>query len=183
MSQPSEKMPMHMTRLYLYGYNKDHIDNIPSSLTHLTFGLECNQKLLNNIPNTLTHLALEMKVGKEIIIVPETVTCFHIGAACEDTMNVVVPKSVRELRIMGNQYIRLHDGIVCLKFGGRMNPNIIIPGTVTDLDIGKCCHRVKNIPENVKRLEINFINEPLPNKIIHLIYTGSGFKKIKKYIK
>ena len=55
-------------------YDKSHfikslfnqeINNLPNSLTHLTFGSYFNQKI-NNLPNSLTHLTFGYNFNKKV---------------------------------------------------------------------------------------------------------------------
>ncbi len=48
------------------------VDNLPLSLTHLTFGFNFNQKL-NNLPLSLTHLEVNFMFSHKLDNLPPTI--------------------------------------------------------------------------------------------------------------
>jgi hypothetical protein len=53
------------------------IDNLPSSLTHLTLGLYFNQ-MINNLPSSLTHLTLGGYFNHIIKKIPKNIKKIYV---------------------------------------------------------------------------------------------------------
>ena len=52
-----DNLPDSITHLTFGNLFNKHVDNLPNSITHLTFGIYFNQ-LVDNLPNSITYLTL-----------------------------------------------------------------------------------------------------------------------------
>ncbi len=58
-------------------FNKS-VNNLPNSITHLTFGVMFNQTV-NNLPNSITHLTFGYKFNQRVDNLPNSVTHLTFG--------------------------------------------------------------------------------------------------------
>jgi hypothetical protein len=74
------ELPSTLTHLTFGKYFDQKVNNLPKTLTHLTFGEHFNQKV-NNLPKTLTHLTFDnnSKFDKEVNELPLTLTNIIFG--------------------------------------------------------------------------------------------------------
>jgi hypothetical protein len=198
------KLPKYLLRLTVHAYTIESIE-IPSTVTHLTFGYGCNENLFNYIPNTITNLVIDKKIIKSIKgCIPESVTYLNIdcpdyisdlsgwipknvsefilGEGYKGSLENCIPKSVKYLEIKDGlqQNIELHHGITHLICRRGIHENITIPSTMTHLDINN--YESVRIPNGVKYLETGDINGQLPNSITHIVYYETDLQKIKNLI-
>ncbi len=54
------------------------VDNLPSDITHLTFGYEFNQTV-NNLPSSLTHLTFDYEFNQTVNNLPSSITNLTFG--------------------------------------------------------------------------------------------------------
>jgi len=74
----------HLTFGNWYNRTQPIKDNIPSSVTHLTFGDWFNQTIQDCVPNFITHLILGRRYEQEIIGVPSSVIEISIAGDKEE---------------------------------------------------------------------------------------------------
>ena len=73
------------------------MDNLPSSLTHLTFGSYFNQKV-NNLPSSLTHLTSGSHFNQIVDNLPSILTHLTFGSFFNQKVNNL-PSSLKEIKI------------------------------------------------------------------------------------
>ncbi len=78
-----------------YEFNQP-VDNLPETLTHLTFGYEFNQKV-NKLPKNITHLIFGYNFRQSINNLPESLIYLDLGSTLKN--NIIIPKKLKELVI------------------------------------------------------------------------------------
>ena len=63
---------------YFYCKFNQQVDNLPNTLTHLTFGTNFNQQV-DNLPNTLTHLTFGGYFDQQVDNLPNSLTHLTFG--------------------------------------------------------------------------------------------------------
>ncbi len=112
------------------------VNNLPKSLTHLTFGYEFNQSV-DNLPNTVTHLTFGFHFNHSIDKLPKNLTHLTFG-------------------FMFNKPIHnLPEGLTHLEFGSHFNlPINNLPNGLTHLTFsGYFNQLVDNLPNNLTHLK------------------------------
>src|SRR3990167_6929762 len=120
---PLDNLPNTITHLTFSAYFNRSVDNLPNTLTHLTFGTYFNQPV-DNLPNTLTHLTFRHNFNQSVDNLPNTLT--H------------------------------------LTFGHNFNqPVDNLPNTLTHLTFGQTFNKRVDLQFNIKYLKLNCNNQYL----------------------
>lgn len=121
------------------------VDNLPNSITHLTFGYEFNQ-IIDNLPSSLIYLKLGKKFNRQINKLPSSLQYLIFGSAFNLPISISLPVT-----------------LIHLEFGTYFNYSIDdLPPSLTYLKFG---HNFSNE---------KYIQLPFPSNLTHL-YLGSGF--------
>ncbi len=165
------------------------ISNLPSTLTHLTFGYWFNQDV-SKLPQSLTHLTFDHWFNQDVSKLPQSLTHLTVG----DNFNQYVsnlPPTLTHLTL-GWRYVQQYDipsNIKYLKLNCN-NSYIInsLPNSIVELKLG---HRfnlqIDNLPTSIKKLVINKYSDYnadlncLPDSIEEL-HLNKSYKKPILYI-
>ena len=138
-------------------FNKP-VDNLPNSVTDLTFGFAFNQ-LVDNLPNSLTHLTFGWNFNQLVDNLPGSHKCNKISNCTCQSQN-----------------------LTHLNFGIDFNQKIDnLPNSLTHLTFKHCFNQiVDNLPNSITHLQFgtNFNQsvDNLPNDLRFLSF-GYGYKK------
>ena len=129
------------------------MDNLPSNLTHLTFGCYFNQEVYN-LPKNLTHLTFGFWFNKSVDNLPYS----HM---CEKIANGVRPPEYLTHLTFGHQFNKSVDATRKNKiFTGAPKNNIVfdgdnLPASLTHLIFGNSFnYKVYNLPLTMKEIMI-----------------------------
>ena len=114
-------LPNTLTHLTFGYYFNKSVDNLVNTLTHLTFGYKFNQSV-NNLPNILTHLTFGYKFNQPINNLPKTL--IHLTFGQKFDKRVDLPLNILYLKLdCNNQYLidNLHDEIEELELEYHFN--------------------------------------------------------------
>jgi len=92
-------LPPPLTHLKL-GDHFDHpVDNLPLSITHLTFGERSPfNHPINNLPQTLTHLHFGMRFNQSITHLPHSLVSLRLGCGFNQPIDFpTLPPSLAHL--------------------------------------------------------------------------------------
>ena len=109
-------------------------NNLPPSITHLTFGLDYN-KPTNNLPQSITHLTFGEDYNQPTNNLPQSITHLTFDGDYNQPTNNL-PQSITHLTFGGdyNQPTNnLPQSITHLTFGGNYNQPIIFPKHITSI--------------------------------------------------
>ena len=120
-NQEVNNLPNSLTHL-TFGQNfNQEVNVLPNSITHLTFGICFNQKV-NNLPNSLTHLTFGWKFNQEVNDLPKSLT--HLTFNYDFNQKIDIPFTIKYLKLdCNNSYIidYLPDNIEELELGCNFN--------------------------------------------------------------
>jgi hypothetical protein len=187
------------TKVIIFGENnKFHfsefnrpVNNLPNSITHLTFGEQFNQPVghqgcedINcprNLPNSITHLTFGYIFNQPVNNLPNSIT--HLTFEGRNFNQPVGHQGCEDINCPRN----LPNSITHLIFGDDFNqPVNKLPNSITHLTFGYCFNQpVDNLPNLITHFTFGFyfnqkvghqecedINCPrnLPNSITHLTF-------------
>jgi hypothetical protein len=142
--------------------------NLPSNLTHLTFG-DCFNKSVNETLVNLTHLTFGTQFN-QLVILPTNLT--HLTFGTQFNQPVILPTNLTHLTFSYkfNQSINLPSELTHLSFGYNFNQYVNLPSKLTHLIFGYNFNQQINIPTSVKYLKLScdncqYIVDNLPNAI------------------
>ena len=146
-------------------FNKE-VNNLPNTLTHLTFGWDFNQSV-DNLPNSITHLTLGRKFNLPINNLPNNLK--------ELNFDFTFDQPVGHHGCKDNNCPRnLPNSLTHLKFIGKFNQPIDnLPNSLTHLFLSiEFNQPVDKLPSNLTHLKFwYYFNQPvdnLPNSLTHL---------------
>lgn len=132
-------------------FNKP-LDNLPTTLQHLTVGRTFNNRI--TFPPKLTHLTLGYWFNQDINV-PNTIT--HLSFGNQFTKLVDLTSSIVEVLNFGeffNQPINLPITLKKLKFGRHFDQQLILPKSVTHLIFGgNYSHLLELSSSSIEELE------------------------------
>jgi hypothetical protein len=137
------------------------VNNLPNSITHLTFGVYFNQQVDatrkneiftgapknkivfdgDNLPNSITHLTFGVAFDKPVDKLPNSITHLTLGTNFNQPVNNL-PNSITYLRF-GYCFDQLFDKL---------------PKSIKKLGFTSNNKIKNNIPENIENIEIVFFN-------------------------
>jgi hypothetical protein len=136
-NQPVDNLPLSLTHL-TFGFNfNQSVDKLPLSLTHLYFGCWFNQPV-DNLPTNLTYLFFSDDFNQPVDNLPLSLTHLTFGFNFNQSVD------------------NLPENIIVLKLFGSKNNNIIIPKNVKELYIYNDNILINNLPEHIEKLFILF---------------------------
>jgi hypothetical protein len=113
------------------------VNNLPQTLTHLTFGCYFNQSV-DKLPETLTHLTLGDKFNKSVNYLPKNIK--NLKLMCDNNLINKLPDHIKKLYVV-------------FYAQEKFNKNIInLPTTIDEIVIENEFYKkyFKNIPFGVK---------------------------------
>ena len=176
---------------YIGSKFNQEVNNLPNSLTHLTFGNDFNQEV-NNLPNSLTHLTFDSHFNQEVNNLPNSLTHLTFGYDFNQEVNNL-PNTLIHL-IFGwsfgwsfnREVNNLPKHLIQLTFGDNFNQEVNnLPNSLTHLIFGWYFNQeVNNLPNSLIHLTFGVeFNQPinnLPNSLTHLTFRCDFNQKIKQ---
>lgn len=165
-------IPESITHLeFSYRFNQTLGNIIPKSVTHLTFGFLFNQPLDNCIPQSVTHLKLGYHFQQSIenIVLPNLISLIFAKNQ-PSPFNFPSLKHIKFGWWSDNIDGCIMTNVTHLRLGGRINKNIEIPSSVTNLVSPSEYNFRMKIPLSVTRLTIlsKKIQDEIPPSVTHL---------------
>ena len=150
------------------------INNLPNSLTHLTFGNNFNQEV-NNLPNSITHLTFGRSFNQDVNNLPNSITHLIFGWNFNQEVNNL-SNSITHLTFgyhFNQEVNNLPNSITHLIFGVCFNQEVNnLPNSLTHLIFGSNFNQKVDLSFNIKYLKLNcnnlYLIDYLPNSIEEL---------------
>ena len=92
-----DNLPSSLTHLTFGCKFNQEVDNLPSSLTHLTFGYYFDQ-IVDNLPSSLTHLTFGYWFNEKVDNLPSSLTHLTFGYNFNQKLDNL-PSSLKEINI------------------------------------------------------------------------------------
>jgi hypothetical protein len=164
-TQPINNLPSSITHLTLGHHFNNSVELLPPNLKFLMFGHNFNESV-NSLPDTITHLFFGYRFNKPVNSLPKNLLHLTFGNCFTKSVKCL-PSTITHL-IFGNS------------FNGTVNK---LPSTITHLALGSSFNRevngdlfinlkylsfysktkINNIPTNVDTLKIYFFQESARN--------------------
>jgi hypothetical protein len=163
---------------HFYSKFNKNVDNLPNTITHLTFGYYFNKKC-NNLPNTITHLTFGYNFNKNIKRLPNLITHLTFGWKFNQKVGHMETNDICCLQNLSNS-------ITHLTFNGIFNNNIVtLPNSITHLNLSLCFNKIiNNYPTSL--VELSFwctsINNSIPDFIENIIIYFDNNDKYNEYV-
>jgi hypothetical protein len=138
-------------------YFNEKVDNLPLSLTHLTFGYSFN-KPVDNLPKKLTHLTFGVSFNKSVDYLPKKLTHLTFGWYFNQKVDNL-PKKLTHLTFgeCFNQKVdNLPESLISINFGWKFKNIFSIPKNVKSLSLACNNFLINNLPEHIEKLFIVF---------------------------
>jgi hypothetical protein len=154
-NQRVDNLPNTLTQLtFSHRFNKS-VDNLPNNLTHLTFGDDFNQ-LVDNLPTKLTNLTFGYYFNQSVDNLPTKLTNLTFGFHFNQKVDNL-PKSLTHLTFgdsFNNSVDNLPTKLTNLTFGYSFNNSVDnLPTKLTNLTFGYNFNQlVDNLPNTIKEL-------------------------------
>jgi hypothetical protein len=136
-NQPVDNLPISLTHLTFGMYFNQPVDNLPKNLTYLKFGHSFNQPV-DNLPENLTYLEFWYDFNQPVDNLPKKITHLIFGGSFNQPVN------------------NLPDSIHILELYCYNNNNFIIPKNVKELYIYNYNSLINNLPEYIEKITIFF---------------------------
>ena len=157
-NQPIDNLPDSLTHLtFSYCFNQP-IDNLPDSLTHLSFGDNFNQTV-DKLPNSITHLTFGKKFDQSVDNLPNTITHLTLGDYKKNVDKL--KSSLVELSFTNLNKIKdnIPDFIktIAIYFDKNVDENVTnIPCWITTIKINDPTKKyfISKIPFNCKLMDL-----------------------------
>jgi hypothetical protein len=179
-----DNLPSDVTHLTFGEFFDQPVDKLPDSITHLTFG-EFFDQPVDKLPDSITHLTLGNEFNNSIDNLPDSIT--HLTLGNEFNKNIDnLPDSITHLTL-GNDFDKpinnLPNGIIYLKFGWCFKQHIDkynLPSNLKYLVLEcKSFVSLNNLPESITHLYIE--DTYTPHIINNLPYSLSYLKLPSNY--
>lgn len=175
-----------------HNFNDDINDNvIPYGVEYLYFSHNYNKLITGIIPNSVKYLIIEGNININVGDIPNSVEYLKINYR-NNIQNNALPLSIKYLDISIFSPINnniLPNSILYLDIklkSYRLTQDLtdIIPPNVIELIVNNSLSRtiVKNVPDSVKYLTINYLNFELSKNVTHLHIIDNCTVKLSKYI-
>ena len=150
------KIPNSITHLTFGYYFDEIVDDLPNSITHLTFGSNFNQPV-NNLPNSITDLVFGNKFNQPVDKLPFSLNSYNLTDSESVNNNAGNLKRLVFGKNFNQNVDNLPNSIKYLTFGKDFNQNINkYPDSLIVVEFFSGSVNVKNIPDYVKTLKLNF---------------------------
>ena len=138
---------------------KQQVNNLPKSITHITFG-QCFNQSVDNLPDSITHLTFGYYFNKPVDNLPNSITHITFGQCFNQSVDNL-PDSITHLIFetwFNYPVDNLPNSITHLTFGYSFNhPVDNLPNSITHLTFGNCFnHPVDNLPKNVQQIKLMY---------------------------
>ena len=154
-NQPINNLPNSITHLTFSNHFNQLVDNLPNSITHLTFGRHFNQSV-DELPNSITHLIFGSAFNQSVDNLPKNLTHLTFGWYFNQSVDKL-PKNLTHLTLSGifNQPVNyLPESLIVLKL--FCDIIIEIPKNVKELHINSSNFLLNNLPYNIEKLFIKY---------------------------
>ncbi len=152
---------LHNIKRLTFGHNfYKPINNLPNSITHLSFfNSSTFNQLINNLPNSITHITFGKYFNQPVDNLPQSIKNLTFGWFFNKPINNL-PNSITHLtfgRNFNQPIINLPNSITHLTFGCEFNQLIDnLPNSITHLTLGNFFTQpINNLPNSITYLSLN----------------------------
>ena len=88
--------------------------NIPSSVTHLTFGKVYNKRIAKHVPDSATHLSFGNTFNQDITgCIGSNITHLYFGYQFKHELNYIIPITIKHITLSKNYNLNLCKHLKC----------------------------------------------------------------------